>query len=99
MAYLQLHGKQYPVPSEGLTVGCYDGAALRLPGDDASARAVLTVAADGSAVIRRDAPDAVVILNGVQLGVEPSPLLHGDKVEMAGEELRFGDAKAGGSTQ
>lgn len=99
MAYLQFHGKQHQVPAEGLTVGCYDGAALRLPGDDASVRAVVTVASDGSAVIRIDAPDAVVLVNGVQLGGEPSPLLHGDKVEMAGEELRFGDAKAGGSTQ
>ena len=99
MAYLQMHGQQYPVPSEGLTVGCYDGAALRLPGDDVSVRAVVTLAADGSAVIRRDAPEAMVLVNGVQLGVEPSPLLHGDKVEMAGEELRYGDVKQGGSTQ
>lgn len=99
MAYLQLHGQQYPVPADGLTVGCYDGAAVRLPGDDASARAVVTIAADGSAVIRRDASDAVILINGVALGIEPSPLLHGDKVEMAGEELRYGDAKQGGSTQ
>src|SRR3990172_1871 len=99
MAYLQLHGKQYPVPAEGLTIGCYDGAALQLPGDDASLRAVVTLAADGSAVIRRDSPDAVILLNGIQLGVEPSPLLHGDKVEMGGEELRYGDVKQGGSTQ
>lgn len=99
MAYLQLHGQQYPVPEDGLTVGCYDGAALRLPGDEASARAVVTLAPDGSAVIRRDAPNAVILVNGVQLGVEPSPILHGDKVEIAGEELRFGDASQGGSTQ
>jgi pSer/pThr/pTyr-binding forkhead associated (FHA) protein len=99
MAYLQFHGNQYPVPSEGLTIGCYDGAALQLPGDEASARAIIMVAADGSAVIRRDAPEAVVLVNGVQLGIEPSPILHGDKVEIAGEEMRFGDDKQGGSTQ
>lgn len=99
MAYLQLHGKQYSVPAEGLTVGCHEGAGLRLSGDDATARAVVTLATDGSAVIRRDAPDAVIFVNGVQLGMEPSPILHGDKVEMAGEELRYGDDKQGGSTQ
>lgn len=99
MAYFQFHGKQYPVPAEGLTIGSFDGAGLQLPGDDASSRAVVTLAADGSAVIRRDSPDAVILLNGIQLGVEPSPLLHGDKVEMAGEELRYGDVKQGGSTQ
>lgn len=99
MAYLQFHGRQYSVPAEGLTVGCYDGAALRLPGDEASARALVTVDADGGAVIRRDAIDAVILVNGVRLGIEPSPILHGDKVEMAGDEMRFGDAKQGGSTQ
>ena len=61
MAYLQFHGKQYPVPAEGLTVGCYDGAALRLPGDDAPMRAVVMLSADGSAIIRRDAPDALIL--------------------------------------
>jgi pSer/pThr/pTyr-binding forkhead associated (FHA) protein len=99
MAYLQFHGKQYSVPAEGLRIGCYDGAALRLPGDDASVRAVVALAADGSAVIRRDATDALILLNGVRLGVEPSPILHGDKVEMAGDELRYGDDNVGGSTQ
>src|SRR5450830_670948 len=99
MAYLQFHGKQYSVPAEGLSIGCYDGAALRLPGDDASVRAVVALAADGSAVIRRDATDALILLNGVRLGVEPSPILHGDKVEMAGDELRYGDDNVGGSTQ
>ena len=82
-----------------MTIGCYDGAALRLPGDDASVRAVVALAADGSAVIRRDAADALILVNGVRLGVEPSPILHGDKVEMAGDELRYGDDKVGGSTQ
>ena len=99
MAYFQFHGTQYPVPAEGLTIGSFDGAGLQLPGDDASLRAVVTLAADGSAVIRRDSPDAVILLNGIQLGAEPSPLLHGDKVEMAGEELRYGDVRQGGSTQ
>lgn len=99
MAYLQFHGKQHSVPAEGLRIGCYDGAALRLSGDDASVRAVVTLAADGSAVIRRDATDALILVNGVRLGVEPSPILHGDKVEMAGDELRYGDDSVGGSTQ
>ena len=44
-------------------------------------------------------PDAVVFVNGVQLGAEPSPLLHGDKVEVGGQQLRYGDDAQGGSTQ
>lgn len=99
MAYIQLHGKQFPIPDGGLTLGCHDGAGLRLSGDDASARAVIVRAEDGTALIRRDAADAVILVNGVQLGGEASPLLHGDKIEMAGEEMRYGDAAQGGSTQ
>jgi pSer/pThr/pTyr-binding forkhead associated (FHA) protein len=38
-------------------------------------------------------------VNGVTLGAEPTPLMHGDKVEVAGIELRFADDKKGGATQ
>ena len=33
------------------------------------------------------------------LGAEPTPLMHGDKVEIAGVELRFADDAKGGATQ
>ncbi len=45
------------------------------------------------------APDAIVRVNGVLLGAEPTPLIHGDKIEISGAELYFGDDKRGGSTQ
>ncbi|HEX2718779.1 MAG TPA: FHA domain-containing protein, partial [Gemmatimonadaceae bacterium] len=38
-------------------------------------------------------------MNGVQLGVEPHPLIHGDKVDVAGTELLYGDDRKGGQTQ
>jgi pSer/pThr/pTyr-binding forkhead associated (FHA) protein len=40
-----------------------------------------------------------VFINGVQLGAEPSPLLHGDKLSLGAHELRYGDDVKGGSTQ
>jgi len=35
----------------------------------------------------------------VRLGAEPTPLLHGDKVEVGGQELTFVDERRSGSTQ
>ena len=50
---------------------------------------------DAHVVIRR-ASDGTVKVNGVPLGAEPTPLMHGDKLEIAGQELLFAeDAKVG----
>src|SRR5579862_3182343 len=99
MPYIQFKDEQYALSPTDLTVGAFDGAAVRLPGDDRRAHAVLKLGADGTGIIRRGADDAVVLLNGLQLGAEPRPILHGDKVEVGGLALRYGDDKKGGSTQ
>jgi pSer/pThr/pTyr-binding forkhead associated (FHA) protein len=39
------------------------------------------------------------LINGVRLGAEPTPLLHGDKVDVGGHELNFVDERRSGSTQ
>lgn len=99
MPYIQFKEQRFPLTAAELTVGAYEGAALRLPGDDATLRAVLQVGADGTGIVRRGSTDAVVFVNGVQLGAEPSPLLHGDKLSIGSHELRYGDDVKGGSTQ
>jgi pSer/pThr/pTyr-binding forkhead associated (FHA) protein len=99
MPYIQFNDQRFPLTAAELTVGTYDGAALRLPGDDARLRAVLLIGADGTGLARRGSTDAVVFVNGVQLGAEPSPLLHGDKLSLGNHELRYGDDVKGGSTQ
>jgi pSer/pThr/pTyr-binding forkhead associated (FHA) protein len=98
MPYLQLQDQQFPLPEGDATVGAFDGATVRLPTGDPAARAVITVSQKG-VVIKRGTPDAVVLVNGLQLGLEPSPVLHGDRIEIAGHELRLGDDQKGGSTQ
>ncbi|MBX3132552.1 MAG: FHA domain-containing protein [Gemmatimonadaceae bacterium] len=98
MPYLQLQDQQFPLPAGDATVGAFEGATVRLPSGDPGTRAVISVGPKG-VVIRRGAPDATILVNGVQLGLEPSPLLHGDRVEIAGHELRLGDDKQEGSTQ
>src|SRR5213082_102406 len=47
----------------------------------------------------RATPTADVLINGVRLGAEPTPLLHGDKVEIGDHELTFVDERRSGSTQ
>lgn len=98
MPYLQLEDRQYPLPAGEATIGAFEGAVVRLPSGDPAIRAV-AVTGPGGVVIRRGSPDSVVLVNGVQLGAEPSPLLHGDRVELAGHELRLGEDQKGGSTQ
>src|SRR5437899_8796802 len=39
------------------------------------------------------------MINGVRLGSEPTPLLHGDKVEVGDHELTFVDERRSGSTR
>lgn len=60
--------------------------------------AIIEVAAHTPALIRR-AGNGVVKVNGVMLGAEPTPLIHGDRVEIAGRELFFVDDAKGGTTQ
>ena len=39
-----------------------------------------------------------ILVNGVALGAETAPLLHGDRIEVAGCQLRFSDDHTAGST-
>jgi len=97
MPYLQLQDSQYPLPAGEASIGAFDGADVRLPSGDPSAQAVISVG-PGGVNIRRGSADAVVMVNGVQLGNEPSPLLHGDRIQLAGHELRLGDDQKIGNT-
>ena len=100
MPYIQLRDRQYPIGKGQLRVGTSAYADVRVPGPESdSPQAIVDVGADGQAAIRRGSPEAAVKVNGVTLGAEPAPLLHGDKIEIAGVELLYGDDRAAGSTQ
>ena len=99
MPYLQFRDQRVTLTSSDQSVGAFDGAVLRIPGDNPAARAIIRISADGTGVITRGTAEAIVLVNGVQLGAEPSPLLHGDKVELGGQQLHYGDDAKGGSTQ
>src|SRR5437879_13336929 len=100
MALLELGGKKFTIPVGEVTVGSDAGCAISLAGAAILPQhALLQGHADGQVIIRKASPAAEVLINGVRLGAEPTPLLHGDKVEVGGHELTFVDERRSGSTQ
>src|SRR6266536_1259182 len=100
MALLELGGKNFTIPVGEVTLGCDAGCAISLAGAGVLPQhALLQGQADGQVIIRKASPAADVLINGVRLGAEPTPLLHGDKVEVGGHELTFVDERRTGSTQ
>ena len=99
MAVLQLKDKQYHLSEGTIRIGAGADADVVLPTDVAlGVQAVIERTGDHAVAIRRAAPQSDVRVNGVLLGPEPTPLMHGDKVEVAGVELRFADESKRGAT-
>jgi len=100
MPVIQLHDEQHPLTRGQTRLGSGPDADVRVS-DDASlgVQALLDLGADDQAVIRRAAEGSAVKVNGVVLGAEPTPLIHGDKIEIGGVELLFSDDKKAGATQ
>ncbi len=100
MALLELGGKKFTIPVGEVTLGSDVGCAISLAGAAVLPQhALLQGHADGQVIIRKASPAADVLINGVRLGAEPTPLLHGDKVDVGGHELTFVDERRSGSTQ
>ncbi len=97
MMELEFGGERTPIPLGEMVIGTDPSCGLRLTGV-AAAHAVAVGTADGSASVRR-VDDNDVLLNGVKLGIEPAPILHGDKVQIGIHELLVHDPRRSGSTQ
>lgn len=100
MSMLELGGKRFTIPLGEVALGSDPSCAIALEGPGLLARhALLQGQPDGQVVIRKASPEAEVMINGVRLGAEPTPLLHGDKLQVADHELTFVDERRSGSTQ
>jgi pSer/pThr/pTyr-binding forkhead associated (FHA) protein len=100
MALLEMGGRKFTIPAGDVFLGSDPGCAINLTVAGVLPRhARLKGQPDGQVVITKAVPEADVLINGVRLGAEPTPLLHGDKVEVAGQELTFVDERRSGSTQ
>lgn len=99
MLSLELGGKRYPVTAGEITIGSEEGALVPLSGEGVASRhAIVQGWPDGSAAVR-PIGDAEVRVNGVRLGTDPIPLLHGDKLHVGPHEILVVDQKRAGSTQ
>ena len=99
MPYLQLNERQFALRVGETRVGGGAEVDVLVPGSDAAVQAVVDLSRESAVSIRRAGPSSAVRVNGVQLGAEPTPLIHGDKIEIGGAELFYGDDRKGGSTQ
>lgn len=100
MSMLELGGRRFTIPPGEVVLGSDPQSAIALSGPGLLPRHALLVGQpDGQVVIRKATPEAEVMINGVRLGAEPTPLLHGDKLQVAGQELTFVDERRSGSTQ
>jgi pSer/pThr/pTyr-binding forkhead associated (FHA) protein len=100
MSLLELGNRRFTIPPGEIALGSDSACAIQLEGPGVlPTHAVLVGQPDGQVIIRKASPAADVMINGVRLGAEPTPLLHGDKVEVGGQELTFVDERRSGSTQ
>lgn len=100
MIQIEVGGRRHAVSAGEFVLGSDPGAGILLEGPDVLTRhAIVELLTTGEAAIRVASPAAEVRVNGVRLGAEPTPLLHGDKITLAGHELRVVDDARSGSTQ
>src|SRR5467141_3303092 len=100
MALLEMGGRRFTLPQGEVLLGADSGSAIPLAFPGILPRhAKLKSLPDGQVVITKAVPEADVLITGVRLGAEPTPLLHGDKVEVAGQKLTFVDERRSGSNQ
>jgi pSer/pThr/pTyr-binding forkhead associated (FHA) protein len=100
MIHLEIGSERYAIAAGETAIGSASDNGVVLAGEGVQPRhAVVQAAQSGSAAIRAAAAEAEVRVNGVRLGPEPTPLLHGDKIAIGTHELRVVDSARGGSTQ
>ncbi len=100
MIHLEIDGERYPIAAGETVIGSASDSTVVLAGEGVRPRhAVVQGMQAGAAAIRAADRDAEVRVNGVRLGSDPTPLLHGDKIEISGQELLVVDPTRAGSTQ
>jgi len=100
MIHLEIDGERYPIAAGETVIGSASDSAVVLEGEGVRPRhAVVQGMLAGAAAIRAADSEAEVRVNGVRLGSDPTPLLHGDKIQISGRELLVVDPARAGSTQ
>ena len=99
MPHIRLDDKEIELSVGELRIGTGEEVGVRIDSSETQGDfAIISVDPRGTATVRRAATGPTILVNGVALGAEPAPLLHGDRIEVAGRQLRFSDDRKAGST-
>jgi pSer/pThr/pTyr-binding forkhead associated (FHA) protein len=99
MIQLDVEGRRHGVVPGDMLVGSDPEAAIPLFGSGvAPQHAMVQGWPDGSAAIRA-LGNAEIQVNGIRLGAEPTPLLHGDKIRIGSHEILVQDEARSGRTR
>ena len=99
MPVITVNDQHYALRPGQNRLGGGAGVDVRVSDDESlGVQAIVDVRESAHPVIRRAMPKAAVRVNGVEL-IDPTPLIHGDKVEIGGNELLFSDDTKTGATQ
>lgn len=99
MSFLEVEGQRHRIPDGESIVGSDPGSQIQLAGPGVAPRHAVMQGSDAECVIRKADDSVDILVNGVRLGPQPTPLLHGDKVQIGQHELLFVDERRSGSTQ
>jgi pSer/pThr/pTyr-binding forkhead associated (FHA) protein len=100
MIQLEVGGRRIPVATGDTVIGSAPWCAIVLEGEGVRPHhAVVHGTTGGAAAIRTAGADVEVSINGVRLGTDPTPVLHGDKIQIFGHEILAVDPERAGNTQ
>lgn len=84
---LEYGGRRYPVADGELILGADPGASIVLSGAKPR-HAVIRALGERMATIRAADAGAQVSVNGVALGPDPTPLMHGDTIQIGSHQVK-----------
>lgn len=100
MIRLELAGRQYPIATNDVYVGTREDCTIQIDAPGVEPRhALVKIMGDGSVAVQRQGETAELYVNGVLLGADPTPLLHGDRLTIGGQDLLVVEVEQVGSTQ
>jgi pSer/pThr/pTyr-binding forkhead associated (FHA) protein len=100
MMHLEFGGARIPVAAGETIIGSAPGCGVMLEGEGILPRhAIVQGTPQGAAALRAASPEAEILVNGVRLGLDPTPVLHGDKIQIGSHEILAVDSRRVGHTQ
>jgi pSer/pThr/pTyr-binding forkhead associated (FHA) protein len=100
MMHLEIGSRRMPIAAGETVIGSAPDCTVVLEGEGVQAyHAIVTRMPDGGIAIRSADPDADLRINGIRHGADPTPVLHGDKIQLGPHEILVVDDRRGGHTQ